>query len=220
MDIKVKICGITNLEDAIIAAEAGADYLGFIFYPPSKRSIEAANAKEIVAKLRQEPECPLLIGVFVNETAETIALILEECGLDFAQLSGEEVPSLVADNRSPLFGRAYKSIQPASTTEAEVEAEWYVVPDRPEDLPSILIDSYHPQLRGGTGRTGDWTLSASLAQKYPGLMLAGGLTASNVAAALRQVRPFAVDVASGIEVHPGKKDHEQVQRFIQETKDV
>jgi phosphoribosylanthranilate isomerase len=220
MGVKVKICGITNLQDALVAVEAGADYLGFILFPPSKRSIPVGTLKTLVNQLRQRPYCPMLVGVFVNETLPTMAQILEDCRLDLAQLSGEEVPSMVADRQSILYGRAYKGIQPASQTEAEVEAEWYAVPNRPDHLPSLLVDTFHPTLRGGTGETGDWSVSALLAQQYPGLMLAGGLSAENVAEAVRRVRPFAVDVASGVESEPGKKDHDQVRSFIERAKDA
>ena len=218
MSVKVKICGLTNLADALVAAEAGADYLGFIFYPPSRRSIEEIAAKHIVAHLRKRPDCPQLVGVFVNETAEQMTRILRECKLDLAQLSGEEVPALVGDLRSPLYGRAYKGIRPASPTEAEVEAEWFAVAERSPFLPSLLLDTYHPTLRGGTGETGDWALAAVLAERYPGLMLAGGLTAKNVSGAVHQVRPFAVDVASGVELTPGRKDHDQVRAFVEAAK--
>ncbi|MFN2125908.1 MAG: phosphoribosylanthranilate isomerase [Candidatus Promineifilaceae bacterium] len=220
MGVKVKICGITNLQDALVAVEAGADYLGFILFPPSKRSIPVGTLKTLVNQLRQQPYCPMLVGVFVNETLPTMAQILEDCRLDLAQLSGEEVPSMVADRQSILYGRAYKGIQPASQTEAEVEAEWYAVPNRPDHLPSLLVDTFHPTLRGGTGETGDWSVSALLAQQYPSLMLAGGLSAENVAEAVRRVRPFAVDVASGVESEPGKKDHDQVRSFIERAKDA
>jgi phosphoribosylanthranilate isomerase len=217
---RVKICGITNLEDAIVAIEAGAGYLGFIIYPPSKRSIALPACQTIVNTLRKRLDCPLLVGVFVNETAEFMAHVLQDCNLDLAQLSGEEVPSLIADQNSPLFGRSYKGLRPASLAEAEAEVEWYVAP-RPGPIhPTLLIDTFHPTLRGGTGETGDWTMSAHLAQTVPGLMLAGGLTAANVAAAVRQVRPFAVDVASGVESSPGKKDHQSVRLFIKRAKAV
>ncbi|MBK8985432.1 MAG: phosphoribosylanthranilate isomerase [Chloroflexi bacterium] len=221
---KVKICGITNLEDALASADAGADYLGFIFYPPSKRAVDVNTVERITAVLRGRDRCPYLVGVFVNETGTRMAQILADCRLDFAQLSGEEVPSLIGEASSPLFGRAYKALRPATLTEAEVEAEWFLPPpDRKEGQrqkakearPSLLIDTYHPTLRGGTGETGDWALSARLAQDIPGLMLAGGLSAANVAAAVRQVRPFAVDTASGVEAAPGKKDHALVRAFIQ-----
>jgi phosphoribosylanthranilate isomerase len=221
----VKICGLTNLADAVAAVEAGADYLGFIFYPPSPRAITPAVACEIVRELRQRPFCPQLVGVFVNETAATMARVLDECQLDLAQLSGEEVPSLVGDEGSAIYGRCYKALRPTSLAEAEADAEWYLPPqfsnqppDRRPDRPALLIDSYHPTLRGGTGETGDWSMMAQLVQKIPNVMLAGGLTAVNVAEAVRQIRPYGVDVASGVEASPSRKDHALLQQFIQAAK--
>jgi phosphoribosylanthranilate isomerase len=228
--MKVKICGLTNLDDAQTAVSAGADYLGFIFYPPSKRSVDINTARAIVQSLRAASNCPVLVGVFVNETGPRMAEILDEVGLDLAQLSGEEVPFLVGDERSPIYGRCYKALRPTSLAEAEADAEWYAVdseklkvkseksPISNLQSPSLLIDTYHPTLRGGTGATGDWAMSAQLAQSITGLMLAGGLTAENVAEAVREVRPFAVDVASGVEASPGKKDPELVRHFIHNAK--
>ena len=218
--MKVKMCGITNLEDALVAAEAGADYLGFIFYPPSPRAIEPEAARAIAAHIRQTmPNPPLLVGVFVNETADFIAKTLDETGLDLAQLSGEEVPALAGDPNSPIYGRAYKAIRPASAAEAEVEAEWYAVnPSSVIRHPSLLVDTYHPTLRGGTGIAVEWGIVVHLFEHTPGIMLAGGLTPENVAAAVEQLRPFAVDVASGVEAYPGKKDHNQVKAFIVNAK--
>lgn len=219
----VKVCGITNLEDALAAVEAGADYLGFVFYPPSKRAIEVEAAAAIAAELRQRPDCPLLVAVFVNETAAVMAATVERCRLDLAQLSGDEPPALIGDSRSPLYGRSYKALRPASLAEAEADADWFLSPAFPAGVqaggrrpvaPALLIDSYHPTLRGGSGETGDWAMSARLAAKVPGLMLAGGLTADNVAEAVRQVRPFAVDVASGVEITPGRKDRRLMQAFV------
>ncbi len=218
--MKVKICGITNLDDAITAVEAGADYLGFIFFPPSKRAVDIAIAKYIAASLRQRDDCPILVGVFVNESAERMAEILDLANLDLAQLSGEEVPFMVADERSPLYGRSYKALRPSSLEEAKAEAEWYSIPNKADSQPALLIDTYHPTLRGGTGETGNWDMSAILAQSIPGLMLAGGLTADNVADAVQTVRPFAVDVASGVEAQPGKKDRTLVRKFIRMAKTV
>ncbi len=216
--MKVKICGITNLEDAQAAVAAGADYLGFIFYPPSKRSVDINAAKEIVTQLRDNVNCPVLVGVFVNETAVYMADVLNLVNLDLAQLSGEEVPSLIGEASSPIYGRSYKALQPTSLAEAEADAEWYIPPAPHPQAPSLLLDTYHPTLRGGTGTTGDWAMSAKLAEKFPGIMLAGGLNADNIAEAVRQVRPYAVDVASGVEASPGKKDHDLVRRFIQNAK--
>jgi phosphoribosylanthranilate isomerase len=223
---RVKVCGITNLEDALAAVAAGADYLGFIFFPPSKRAIEVAQAAGIASVLRQRPDCPLLVGVFVNETAGQIASILNQCHLDLAQLSGEEPPALIGEKRSPIYGRSYKALRPTSLAEAEADAEWYLSPAFAADAagarrpvaPALLIDSYHPTLRGGSGETGDWAMSARLAAKVPGLMLAGGLTADNVVQAVRQVRPFAVDVASGVEDVPGRKDHRLLHAFVSAAK--
>lgn len=216
--IKVKICGITNLEDALVSVEAGADYLGFIFYPPSKRSISVKEAQCVASHLRSLPNCPLLVGVFVDETAEHMANVLDLCQLDLAQLSGEEVPRLIGDEQSPIYGRSYKALRPTSLDEAKADAEWYMPPSLHPDQPTFLMETYHPTLRGGTGQTGDWAISAQLVEEVPRLMLAGGLKPSNVAEAVAQVRPFAVDVASGVEAGPGKKDHDLVKAFIRNAK--
>ncbi|MEM7112054.1 MAG: phosphoribosylanthranilate isomerase [Chloroflexota bacterium] len=216
--IKVKICGITNLEDALVAMEAGADYLGFILYPPSKRAVAAKEVRCIVSHLRSLPNCPLLVGVFVDETAVHMAETLDLCELDLAQLSGDEVPSLVGDEKSAIYGRSYKALRPTSLDEAKADAEWFTPPTLFPNQPTLLIDAYHPTLYGGTGETSDWHISAELAQESPGLMLAGGLNPDNVAEAVAQVRPFSVDVASGVEASPGKKDHELVRAFIANAK--
>lgn len=216
--MKVKICGITNLADAQAAVAAGVDYLGFIFYPPSKRSIEVDAARRIVAELRAAPGCPLLVGVFVNETAVHMARILDICQLDLAQLSGEETPSLIGDPNSPLYGRSYKALRPTSLAEADAEAEWYLPPVVANGAPTFLLDAYHPTLRGGTGQTGDWGIAAALTERIPGLMLAGGLTPDNVAQAIAQTHPFAVDTASGVEATPGQKDHALMRAFIRRAK--
>lgn len=211
---KVKICGLTNLADATGAVEAGADYLGFILYPPSKRSVSAADVRHIAGQLRQRPACPVLVGVFVDETAEEMARILDFCGLDLAQLSGDEPAALVGDPASPLYGRSYKALRPTSMGEAEADADWYLPPEPDPRQPRLLIDAYHPNLRGGTGLTADWSIAAHLARRLPGLMLAGGLTPDNVAEAVAQVKPYAVDVASGVERSPGIKDLARVRAFI------
>ncbi|MCL4266792.1 MAG: phosphoribosylanthranilate isomerase [Anaerolineae bacterium] len=227
--VKVKICGTTNLKDALLAAEAGADFLGFIFYPPGKRSITPDAAQTITARLRQLDNCPVLVGVFVNETPERMAEIMAACQLDLAQLHGDEPPWLVGDECSPLYGRAYKALRPTSLVEAETDAEWYVPPQSPNlavspppisQSPTLLIDAYHPTLRGGTGQTADWTICAHLARQVPGLMLAGGLTPDNVAEAVQMVRPYVVDVASGVEFVPGRKDPALVRAFITNAKSV
>lgn len=211
---KAKICGITNLEDAVAAAEAGADYLGFIFWPPSKRSVSVPVARDISLVLRQRVDCPLLVGVFVDETAEDVAAILQQCGLDLAQLSGDEPPAYVGDRSSPLYNRSFKALRPSSLAEAQAEIEWYLPPEVNGERPSLLLDAYHPQLPGGSGRRVDWNMAAKIADDVPHLMLAGGLTAGNVTQAIKRVRPFAVDVASGVESSPGRKDHALLKAFV------
>lgn len=220
MSVRVKICGITTLDDAVAAAEAGADYLGFILWRGSKRAVTAETVTHITAALRARPACPVLVGVFVNEEPATAAALLDGCGLDLAQLSGDEPPAHVGDVASPLYGRAYKALRPSSLAEAEAEAEWYAAPEPAGDRPALLLDSYHPGLWGGTGETGDWAVAAALARQAPHLMLAGGLTPENVARAVRRVRPFAVDVASGVEAAPGQKDVARVRAFIHNAKEA
>jgi phosphoribosylanthranilate isomerase len=214
----VKICGLTNLEDALAAADAGADYLGFIFYPPSKRAVTPPTVAHISAVLRRRPERPLLVGVFVDETAEAMAQILDRSRLDLAQLSGRETPNLIGDPESPIYGRCFKALKPTTLAEAEAEVEWYLPLEPLPGSPSLLVDAYHPTLPGGTGRKADWTIAAELARSTPGLMLAGGLNPDNVVQAIEQVRPFAVDVAGGVEARPGRKDHAKVRAFIQRAK--
>lgn len=218
--VKVKICGITNIDDALYAAAAGADYLGFILYPPSPRAVRPEIVTEIIAKLRTlgTHHAPRCVGVFVNESAAAIAQLLDECGLDLAQLHGDEVPWMIGSPDSPLYGRCYKALRPTTFIEAEAEAEWYTAPDWHPDRPALLMDAYHPTLRGGTGTTADWSMIAPLAKTVPGLLLAGGLTPDNVAEAVRQVSPFGVDVASGVESRPGVKEREKVARFIAAAK--
>jgi phosphoribosylanthranilate isomerase len=218
MSVRVKICGITNLDDALAAAEAGADYLGFIVWKGSKRAVDTAAVAAIARVLHERGKAPLLVGVFVNETPEEAAAILDRCRLDLAQLSGDEPPADVGDPASPLYGRAYKALRPASLAEAEAEAEWYEAPELVEGQPALLLDTYHPTLRGGTGATGDWAIAAQLAAQVPRLMLAGGLTPDNVAQAVQQVRPYAVDVASGVEAAPGKKDGMRVGAFVRNAR--
>ncbi len=215
---RVKICGITNLDDALLAVESGADYLGFIFYPPSKRSITVKEAQRIVAELRKRPGLPYLVGVFVNETGSDMAQILTTCQLDLAQLSGDETPNLVGDPESPIFGRCYKVLRPATLDEAQAEAEWYLPAETIPDHPTLLIDTRHATLYGGTGQKADWFIAARLARDISNLMLAGGLNPDNIAAAVSQVSPFAVDVASGVEATPGKKDPRLVRSFIANAK--
>ncbi len=209
--MRVKICGITNLADARAAVEAGADFLGFICYPPATRYVTPEEAGEIIAALRAEGIAVPTVGVFVNASQAEIERTMRVAGLDLAQLHGEESPSLV----SALGGRAFKALRPRSAEEAEAEAVRYLpVAPAAEDRPQLLVDAYHPGAYGGTGQVGDWHIAAALTQRCPRLVLAGGLTPENVAQAVAQVRPWGVDVSSGVEAQPRHKDHGRIRAFI------
>lgn len=220
MPVKVKVCGLTNLADARAAARAGADLLGFIFYPASPRYVSPEAVRDILGRLRAEGLSVVGVGVFVNERPERVAGLLEYCGLQLAQLHGEEAPAdlgLSHGMATPLGGRAYKALRPPSADAARQLAARYALPAplRGDDrLPAFLLDTYRPDQRGGTGQTGDWALAAGLAGRYA-LLLAGGLSPANVVEALRQVRPWGVDVSSGVERAPGHKDHGALRAFIE-----
>jgi phosphoribosylanthranilate isomerase len=216
MVLKVKICGLTNLADAQAAVAAGADLLGFIFFPKSPRYVTPERVREIIQALDRRPPTA---GVFVNESSAAVAQILDFCGLDLAQLHGEEPPEMVTGD---LGGRAYKALRPRSLDEALNLASRYAPAPPPEGetiCPALLVDAYHPHLRGGTGETGDWGLAAALAGRYR-LLLAGGLGPANVAEAVRAVRPWGVDVSSGVESAPGQKDHAAVRAFVAAAKAI
>ena len=231
----VKICGLTNLDDARVATAAGADLLGFIFYAKSPRYVAPETVAEIVRALRedrktgrqedrknksisQSPNLPIsqspqFVGVFVNASVTEIQAIVALVGLDFVQLHGNETAEWFA----PLAGRAYKAVRPADGAAAQAQAEAFA-PLGCIDGPALLIDAFDPKAYGGTGKQTDWHVAAELARRHPGLLLAGGLTPENVAAAIAIVRPWGVDVASGVEAEPGRKDHEKVRRFVAEVR--
>jgi len=211
--VKIKICGITNLDDARSAIEAGADLLGFNFYAKSPRYIMPEQAREIAAQIQSGGHGPLLVGVFVNSTLEEIRSILEIAPIDLAQLHGDEPVHVVEQ----LHGRGFKALRPTSEAEAEIDAEWFA-PHGPS-APVLLVDAYRKDQYGGTGHMADWSIATKLAQQYP-ILLAGGLTPDNVAEAIRQVRPWGVDVASGVEVSPGKKDAEKMRMFVERCQGV
>ena len=205
--MKVKICGITTLEDALAAVGAGADMLGFNFYPPSPRCIEPAACAAMIAALRARGASPTMIGVFVNMPPDRVAAIMRECGLDLAQLSGDEPPS----DLMMLGERAFKGIRPSDAAEAMTLAARYIVRSAP---PVLLVDaSTGAGQFGGTGQVGDWDAAAAVAAAHH-ILLAGGLRAENVAAAIAAVQPWGVDVASGVESSPGRKDAAKMRDFV------
>lgn len=219
----VKICGLTSLEDARCAAEAGADLLGFILYPKSPRFIPPARIAPITAALRELAPGVVTVGVFVNETPEAMRRALDEAGLDLAQLSGDE--SL--DDLRALQGRAYKAIRSAAHAEIWLPASRsqemeYAIRNRQCEIhnrPDLLLDANHPTLYGGSGMRADGSLAAALSRQCR-LLLAGGLTPDNVADAIRVARPWGVDVSSGVERAPGRKDHTKVRAFIAAARNV
>jgi phosphoribosylanthranilate isomerase len=213
MNIRVKICGITNLADARIALEAGADYLGFILYPNSPRHISIQDVRQITDALRAEygDRVPFFVGVFVNESVAAIENKLGQGGLNLAQLSGDESPQVLA----ALNGRGYKAIRPQKLIYVQEDIRDYApLGAKAEYHPAILVDTYHPDLHGGTGQLADLNLVAQIRALADRMMLAGGLTPDNIAEIVRTVRPFGVDVASGVEASKGIKDHGKVREFI------
>ena len=200
----IKICGIKTLKDALAAIEAGADYLGFNFYPKSVRFIEKSACAEITSILKREHPQIKLVGVFVNSSVEEIKDILQTCHLDLAQLHGDETPEIFSQLAPHAF-RAFRGIPESNAGYERNEA------------PFMLIDAAVKGVYGGSGITADWTAAAELATKYP-LLLAGGLTPENVADAVRQVRPWGVDVASGVESAPGEKDAGKMVQFVKEAR--
>ncbi len=218
---RVKICGVTNFTDALLAAEAGADMLGLNFYPKSPRYLSPEAARMLVEKLRHPlgAACPLLVGLFVNESPAFMQTIMAETGVDCAQLSGDETPDVLL----ALGGRAFRGIRPVDVAQADqmVTAFQAGFPVD-ERLPSLLVDAYHPKLYGGTGVQASVEVSLRVKTRVERLMLAGGLTPENVAERVRQVQPWAVDVASGVEMEgdPTRKDAAKVRAFIQAAKAI
>jgi phosphoribosylanthranilate isomerase len=212
----IKICGTTNLEDALTAVEAGADALGFVFYEKSPRKIDPETARNIIAKLPANVET---VGVFVSEPAERILRTVAHAGLTAAQLHGVE-------SANPEFLRKLKSrgdlklflVLPSSAKKGGLE--WNG--DEPS-LSAIFFDSGTPEVPGGTGKTFDWKAAASrvrtISEKL-NVVVAGGLNSANVADAIRILEPWGVDVASGVEARPGKKDPEKVRAFIEVVRKV
>lgn len=206
----VKICGTTTLEDALIAAEAGADLLGFILYPKSPRYVAPDEVAKIVAGVRAAFDAPpRFVGVFVNEAAPQVLAILETTGLDLAQLHGDEPMSTLL----ALARRSFKAVRPTGLDHALALAEEYA-PIGASAGPDLLIDAHNPAAYGGTGQRADWGAAAAVARRVERLLLAGGLTPDNVAEAVRVVKPWGVDVASGVELTPGRKDHDKVRAFV------
>lgn len=206
MPVRVKICGITNLADAFAAIEAGADALGFVFYKASPRSITPEKASEIIRKI---PPLLSTVGVFVNENPVKIKKIINVTKIDVVQLHGEEPPDmceLISNRIIKAFRvKSLESLDPLIHYKNKVSA--------------FLLDTYTPNIFGGTGQIFNWDIAID-AKQFGQIILAGGLTPDNITSAVKRVRPYAVDVSSGIESEKGKKDHKKMKLFIQKAKEA
>jgi phosphoribosylanthranilate isomerase len=204
MPIRVKICGITCLDDALVAVEAGADALGFMFYPPSPRSIRPDEVRRIVEQL---PPFVARVGVFVNADEQHIRLIVREAGIDTVQLHGKE-PVELCRSLAPLpVMKAFRMEGPGALNALT-----------PYTGCAWLLDSYVAGVFGGPGQTFNWDLACEAVRRGGKVVLAGGLTADNVARAVAAVSPYGVDVSSGVETSPGKKDPDKVRAFVRAAK--
>lgn len=200
---KVKICGITRLEDARFCAAAGVDYLGFIQYAGSPRYIESARAREIIEWVHGAKP----VGVFVNESAETINRTAEETGFELVQLHGTEPPELCAEIEHPII-KAIPVVHDASAEQLRWLMEPYV-----EHVDYFLLDTHKTDLWGGTGESFNWRLARELGREYP-IFLAGGISAENVEEAIRTMSPYTIDLSSSVESAPGIKDFDKLSAFF------
>ncbi len=200
--VKVKICGMTNLKDVKVAVDSGVDAVGFIFYKKSPRSVTMQVVKEIVLEL---PPFVDSVGVFVDETAEQINKIADRCNLDRVQLHGDESPAFC----KKIHRRVIKAIRVKDIQSLKKLSDYPVS--------SFLLDTFSEDQYGGTGRVFDWNL-AYPAKKYGPIILAGGLTPNNVRQAIQRIQPYGVDVCSGVESQPGIKDHKKMQIFLKNVK--
>ena len=204
---KVKICGITNLDDALLAAKFGADALGFNFYERSARYISPENARAIIENL---PANVLTVGVFVNESSEKILATVETANLAAVQLHGEETPEFVRALREKFAGEIIKAFRVSANFKPEDILKY--------EVHAILLDAYSPKEHGGTGETFDWAIAKRVREIFPKMYLAGGLSAENVLEALEKVKPYAIDACSSLELEKGKKDKLKTIMFVEYSK--
>jgi phosphoribosylanthranilate isomerase len=205
MAVKVKICGITNLRDGMAAAEAGADALGFVFYDQSPRHVTVETASGLASQL---PPFVMRVGVFVNAPEDLVIHAIRECGLNLLQFHGDEPPEYCLQ-----FGlMSMKALRVRDAASLRALLSYHT--------DAWLLDAYSPDKPGGTGEKFNWELALEARALGRPVFLAGGLTPENVAEAVRCARPYGVDVSSGVEATPGKKDHAKVRAFIQAAKAV
>jgi phosphoribosylanthranilate isomerase len=199
--VKVKICGITNLGDALAAADLGADALGFVFFKGSPRYVPPDEARKIVLNL---PPFITAVGVFVDEKPEEVERILKYSAIDVAQFHGHEPPEACMIDRSVI-----KAIRIKDLTD--------LLPLKLYRVSAFLLDTYTPESFGGTGQIFNWDVAVD-AKQFGKVILAGGLNPDNIEKAIQRVRPYAVDVSSGVEEGKGKKDHKKMRLFIERAK--
>ena len=200
---RVKICGITNCEDAKLACNSGADAIGLVFYPPSPRNVNIEQAKEIVDSL---PPFTSSVALFVNETKETIEAVLNQVPIDIIQFHGDESPEFCAS-----FSRQF-----IKAVRMKEGLDLYQVQEQYHEARGLLLDTYKKGVPGGTGESFDWH-KVPHDLKLP-IILAGGLKPENIAEAIQQVNPYAVDVSGGVEASKGKKDSDKIKRFMMVAK--
>jgi phosphoribosylanthranilate isomerase len=207
----VKICGITNVEDALAASEAGADMLGFNFYKRSPRFIEPAAAREIVDALRAIPggmrEPPMMIGVFVNESIEQVVQVADDVSLNGIQLHGDETTDYCRRLREASPRRFVIKALASHSAQILEQARNY-------STEALLLDGFDSRLRGGTGRLANWNMARKIVAKSSRVFLAGGLSPENVAEAIATVQPYAVDACSSLESSPGRKSAQRMKEFV------
>jgi phosphoribosylanthranilate isomerase len=212
----VKICGLTNFDDARHAWRAGADLLGFVLVPGTPRYVAPASAAELVRALRDEGCDALMVGLFAHASPAAVRAIVAECGFDLAQLHGDPPPAEVAALGVPAL-LAHRVREAVGSGSAEGFAiDWASL--AAYRAWGYVLDGYDPVRLGGTGQTWDWSLAAGRPEGFGHTLIAGGLTPDNVADAIRLARPWGVDVSSGVESAPGHKDPERVERFIERAK--
>lgn len=215
--MKVKICGITNLDDAVCVCEAGADYLGLAFYPKSPRYINYQQAAKLIKQIRQEgwdrETGPVVVGLFVEGSSSTLNKAAAEAGVDILQLHGNYQAEDLANLAFPYF----LGLRPRTLKAFRTETIRYVN-NASDSCPAWLVDTYVPGAWGGTGQIGDWKVAAEICLENPRTLLAGGLTPENVGAAIQQVLPWGVDVSGGVESGKGIKDHQAVRAFVTNAK--
>jgi len=212
---KIKICGIKTIESAVAAAEAGADFIGLVF-APSPRQVTPAQANKIITALKKQPKVPKLVGVFVNTPSDVVNRIAKSCSLDRVQLSGDETfeychnltPAIIKVMRIGRLQKAEQVCQDMSS--------WVKAISGKDNI--FLLDAYNPDKYGGTGNPLNWEIAAYIAEKYK-VIAAGGLNPGNVGDAIKKIKPWGVDVSSGVETG-GEKDMNKIKAFIKAARET